>query len=433
MTRPPCSIVVPFSGSPAEGRALLSRLGQLEVRSEDELIVVDNSPAPVLEGEGTHGSCVIVRATRERSSYYARNVGAEESTGSWILFMDADCRPTPGLLDAYFSPPPAERCGVLAGEVRGAPEQTAFVARWARWRRLLSQSGLSLTHRFRPFGSTANLLVRRAAFEDVGGFVEGARSGGDADLCWRLQEAGWSLEYRGEAVVEHFHRESLGDLLSQMAGYGRGGSWLERRFPECPPPTGRALELVRAAGACVYHLLRGDLERAGFRGLDGLALAAERLARPFSNRPPPARLGQSVATTVCAECFPADDAVSAARRAIGPVRVEAVRRPHRQQLPHGRELEVAYVEDDAAVDRLRALAAVTVRNPVRIARFAIARRSAGQKPVASLSTLAPAAGRVIRAGGRVEGVGRVGTDLARDLAWLSGAPVGGKGPSPNGG
>jgi GT2 family glycosyltransferase len=423
MTRPPVSVVVPFSGSAAEGHRVLSRLAQLEVRADDELIVVDNSPTPALEARPTN-RVLIVRATRERSSYHARNVGAEASRGSWILFVDADCRPTPGLLDAYFSPPPGERCGALAGEIDSALEQSTFIARWARSRQLLSQSALSLVHPFRPFGSTANLLVRRAAFEDAGGFAEGASSAADADLCWRLQELGWSLEYRAEAVVEHFHRDNLADLLRQMGRYGRGRAWLERRFPESRPPAGTLREIVRPAGASLYHLLRGKPAQAGFRGLDGLALAAQALSRPFSNRPPRVRHGRRPVTTLCSECFPTAAEIQPSTGAGRPVRVEAVRRPVRLQLPSACALDVAYLEDDAVLDRLRALGALALRHPIRIARFAIAsKRKSSHNPVRGLASLAPAARRVIRAGGQVEGTDRVGTDLARDLARLSGGTI----------
>ena len=38
----------------------------------------------------------------------------------------------------------------------------------------------------RPYAQTAHCAVRRSAFEAVGGFREDIRSGGDADLCFRL-------------------------------------------------------------------------------------------------------------------------------------------------------------------------------------------------------------------------------------------------------
>ncbi|MEA2480407.1 MAG: hypothetical protein QOJ07_2329, partial [Thermoleophilaceae bacterium] len=76
--RPPVSVVVPFLGSAAEGEELACALEALERRPGDELIVVDNSPAPAFPGAA-------VRATAQRSSYFARNAGADRARGEWLL------------------------------------------------------------------------------------------------------------------------------------------------------------------------------------------------------------------------------------------------------------------------------------------------------------------------------------------------------------
>jgi GT2 family glycosyltransferase len=80
-----------------------------------------------------------------------------------------------------------------------------------------------------PYAQTANGLVRRSAFEAAGGFADGIRSGGDADLCWRLQAGGWQLERRPGAAVVHRNRRTLAALLAQKARHGAGAAWLERR------------------------------------------------------------------------------------------------------------------------------------------------------------------------------------------------------------
>ncbi len=56
-------------------------------------------------------------ATGERSPAHARNAGAAGASSDWILFLDADCRPAPELLDAYFAEPVDDDVGALAGEV----------------------------------------------------------------------------------------------------------------------------------------------------------------------------------------------------------------------------------------------------------------------------------------------------------------------------
>jgi GT2 family glycosyltransferase len=282
------SVVVPFAGdAPAAGR-LLAALAELSTVPGDEVIVADNSFQPAIaEREG--GGVRVVRATGERSSYHARNVGAGAASGEWLLFTDADCRPVPDLLDRYFALAPGGRCGALAGEVVGDPTQDSLVARWARARGRLEQRR-SLQHPFRPYGSTANLLVRRVAFDELGGFAEGIRSGGDTDLCWRLHGAGWTVEYRERAFVWHRHRETVLGVLRQAYRYGGSQAWLERRYPGCHSAGGRLLRMVARtlfrAGAL---LLRGRFEEAGFSALDLGSFLAEGVGHRASNRPSPAR------------------------------------------------------------------------------------------------------------------------------------------------
>src|SRR5436190_688694 len=58
------------------------------------------------------------------------------------------------------------------------------------------------------YAQTANCAVRRTAFAAAGGFVETARSGADADLCFRLRDAGWTLEERPAAAAIHRSRRT---------------------------------------------------------------------------------------------------------------------------------------------------------------------------------------------------------------------------------
>jgi N-acetylglucosaminyl-diphospho-decaprenol L-rhamnosyltransferase len=59
--------------------------------------------------------------------------------------------------------------------------------------------------------SGACLLLRRRAFEEVGGFDESYfMYAEDVDLCWRLARAGWSALYVPEAEVTHLQGVSTG-------------------------------------------------------------------------------------------------------------------------------------------------------------------------------------------------------------------------------
>ena len=285
--------MIPFVGGRAEAERLGKALSRLVLGEEDEVVVGDNSvagaAAAVLGADGHRGRVTVARADRERSSYHARNVAAASATRDWILFMDCDCEPAPGLVDAYFAAPVGERVGALAGPILHAPDQRSLAARYARARNFVvipEEPGAI------PTAPTGNLLVRREAFERVGGFVEGIRSGGDVDFCRRIQETGYTLELRPGATVVHPHRETLRDYLRIVARYAAGARWLDERYPGIAPRWPLWPELWRAARDSAERWAAGDVEEAKFRLIDGLSLIAhnagyrsDNLAPPYPSRP----------------------------------------------------------------------------------------------------------------------------------------------------
>lgn len=302
--RPPVSVIVPFRGDRAAAERALAALARLELAADDELRIADNSDEGVLAALVASGSdslapCshiprtsrqlragAVVRAAGERSSYHARNAGARGAVGEWLLFLDADCVPGPRLLDAYFAPPPGPRTGVCAGGIAGDLDQPGLMPRYARSRNFHHQTE-GLHGADGGAAATGNLLVRRAAFEAVGGFTEGIRSGGDFDLCWRLRDAGWALEHRPGARVVHRHRETLLGFLGQVARYGAGARWLDARYPGVSPPWPLLAGALGSARDIAANLRHGRLEEATFRAIDAVGLLAHRIGYRSSNRAAP--------------------------------------------------------------------------------------------------------------------------------------------------
>jgi GT2 family glycosyltransferase len=282
--RPPVSVVVPFLGDREDAARLLAAFARLDRRPGDELIVADNTPTGVVAELATE-PVRVVRAAAERSSYHARNAGAREAQTGWLLFTDADCTPAPGLIGAYFAAPIGDTCGALAGEIVADPAQRGILARYARSRSFLNQAQGLLG----PDGGaapTGNVLVRRAAFQAVGGFAEGIRSGGDIDLCRRLEAAGWTVEHRPRAVVEHRHRESVVGFLAVIARYGAGARWLNERHPGSSPRWPLLRGLAGTAADVGRLAARRRFEPALFRAVDGLGLIAHNVGYLGGNRAP---------------------------------------------------------------------------------------------------------------------------------------------------
>jgi GT2 family glycosyltransferase len=431
------SVVMPFAGDVAARAEAIGALLALRVGPGDELILADNSS---LAGSRrlTSAGVKVVAAGAERSPAHARNVGAEHAIGEWILFLDSDTRPPADLLEDYFELPIEPDVGALAGELVPEIAGQTLASRYGAAKNFLSQEA-HLAHAYLPRAVAANLLVRRSAFEQVGGFYEGVRAAEDTDFTWRLQSAGWRLELRRGAQVEHRYRTTLGELRRQWRGYAAGRAWLARRYDGFTPQPavarlrGRGLASLRgvvstrrppALGVPAAPVRpHGRLEAARHLAIDGLLAADELWGLTLSNRPTAtSRASAPIRVVLVAERFPAraDPLVDFART-LGQARVEAAARPDSVHRQAARALTVDYREDDGVAARLAALATLVARHPYRCRRD-LAQRLPGDP---GLAAIAPAVKR-LGANGPVRlhplGGERAQRTAAR-LAALSGRPL----------
>jgi GT2 family glycosyltransferase len=427
VTRPAVSVVMPFAGTRAEAEGALAALHLLKTGPDDELILADNAGVAPADERVT-----VVPATGEQSPAHARNAGAARASRPWILFLDADCVAPADLLGRFFARPVDEDVGALAGAVAAAAGGDGLAARYGAAKSFLDQDA-HLAHPFMPRAVAANLLVRREAFEAVGGFYEGVRAAEDTDFSWRLQRAGWRLEGRREAAVEHRYRTTVRALRRQWRGYAAGRAWLGRRYdgfapqpalaraagrvvrrgggpgstapatPATPPtpltPPAPVARVGTPGGAPVAPVAPGApgggrLERGRFLALDALLGVEELAGFALSNRPRRETRGPARVVLV-ADRFPArDDPLADFALTLAGARVEAAARPEAlgQRAAHG--LTIDYREDDGAGARLVAAARLVARHPLRCTRDLFGRRTGAP----SLPALAPAVVRLVRDG-----------------------------------
>jgi len=283
-------VIIPFLGSGRDLSALADRISQLRLGPDDAVIIVDNTRTGVAQDLQLPTGANVVLAPERQSSYYARNRAAASGSGTWLVFLDADVEPVPDLIDRYLAAPPAPRTAVLCGSVLDVSatngERESLASRYSRLRRLIDQA--NTLRMDRPYAKTANCAVRRTAFQQVGGFVDDIRSGGDADLCFRLLEGGWEIELRPDAAVEHRSRRTLHELLGQRARHGSGAEWLEARYPGFVGPRLAVTVLARrvvkgAATSCVAVALRRDYDEALIRLLDPVTNIAFDVGRRIPN------------------------------------------------------------------------------------------------------------------------------------------------------
>jgi glycosyltransferase involved in cell wall biosynthesis len=247
------SIVIPMYNEARHiGRTLLAaREAARQAQLECELIVVDNGSddhGPRIANE--LGARVLIVPGVHIGAL--RNRGAAVASGEWLAFIDADIEM------------PADWLTLLVemegrqGDVLGLDLDTPGQAPWfaQAWQRRSQRPGSRPLHRVQWLPS-ANLLMRRTWFEQVGGFDESLRTGEDKDFSLRLREAGAQLLLVNESLALH---------------WGYEGSWREWMSKELWRQ-GSHWQLLRSRGASL-RLLRFPALSVGIWGLDLLALVA---------------------------------------------------------------------------------------------------------------------------------------------------------------
>ncbi|MEE2712741.1 MAG: glycosyltransferase [Planctomycetota bacterium] len=228
------TIIVPCYRAEPTLRACLTALAAQEGVSAYEVIVVENgsddgSLAIAEAAAEAHPGVVRVIHEPRPGAYAARNRGLSVALGVFVLFTDADCRPSPGWLARMLEELRDATVLMVGGEVLADSGQESLVARYSARENVLSQAH-TLRHPRGPFLQTANLGVRLADARAVG-FDDALYSGGDADFCWRLRKhrPHGALRLVGGAVVYHAHRETLRDLYRQYRRYGQSDVLLAKK------------------------------------------------------------------------------------------------------------------------------------------------------------------------------------------------------------
>jgi N-acetylglucosaminyl-diphospho-decaprenol L-rhamnosyltransferase len=220
-------------------------------RGVAEVCVVDNA--------STDGSPDLVReefdwvrliASEENLGFgKAINLAARQSSSEWIATANADIALHPGALDMLLEAGARDPgAGAIAPRLvlpTGETQHSVFAFPTILFSFFLASGAFRVsrtigdrrafpgywnTERSRrvPWAIAAFLLVRRTAWDEVGGFDERQwMYAEDLDLGWRLHQHGWATRYEPRAEVEHESAASTSQLFGpelaphwQRATYG---------------------------------------------------------------------------------------------------------------------------------------------------------------------------------------------------------------------
>jgi mycofactocin system glycosyltransferase len=226
------------------------RVRRLEVclaalHGRDVIVVDDGSSEDVEAVCGRHGARYVRRDNGGPAA--ARNTAIPLLDKDFVAFLDSDCLPSTGWLEALRGHLDEPSVVAVAPRVVGGPRSPLDMGP----RPAAVRPGSPV-----PYVPTAALIVRRSALVP---FDEDLRYGEDVDLVWRLLEAGGVVRYDPSVVVEHQEPRRLADRLVRRYRYGTSAAPLAARHPGAlthvvlPPwPTGvLALGLTGRSGPAV--------------------------------------------------------------------------------------------------------------------------------------------------------------------------------------
>jgi GT2 family glycosyltransferase len=261
---PHISVVVP-------ARDAATTLGALLESLRDQTLADDRYEVLVVDNASRDGTAAIARRFGVRlveepvaNRSLARNRGAAAARADLLAFTDADCVASEGWLEGYL------KCGDAA-PLRAGPvlvstgEPPNLVERYEALWRFGQESWVA-----QGWAATANLCVRRDAFDLVGGFDPAYRHiGEDVDFCVRARRAGQGLGWCPGAVVSHATEDRLWPVLKRafFHGYSSGQCWhrvgVGHRAWRDPLPGVGGDRALRQVGASPDGFDRAEWRRLG--------------------------------------------------------------------------------------------------------------------------------------------------------------------------
>src|SRR5438105_4009418 len=249
---PRISVVVSTYNGSRTIRGCLEGLQRLAYPDYEVIVVDDGSRDATGAIAREYGVRLIQTANRGLAN--ARNTGLQAASGEIVAYIDDDAHPDQHWL-TYLAATFLSTSHAGVGGPNIAPPGDGPIAECVA-RAPGGPMHVLITDREAEHIPGCNMAFRKSCLEAIGGFdPQFHTAGDDVDVCWRLQEQGWTLGFHPAAMVWHHRRNSVRTYWRQQIGYGRAEAMLERKWPEKYNGPGHVRWAGRIYGSGLTHAL----------------------------------------------------------------------------------------------------------------------------------------------------------------------------------
>jgi glycosyltransferase involved in cell wall biosynthesis len=226
---PKISVIVCTYNGARTLRQCLDGLATLDYPNYEMIVVNDGST----DGSASIAQDYPVRLINQPNQGLsaARNTGLAASDGEIVAYIDDDAYPHLYWL-RYLASAFARSAHVGIGGPNLPPAGDGFVAEC-----VANAPGnplhVLLSDEIAEHIPGCNMAYRKEALVAISGFDPRFRAAGDdVDICWRLQDRGWTIGFCPTAVVWHYRRNTIRAFWKQQYGYGKAEAQLEDKWPQ---------------------------------------------------------------------------------------------------------------------------------------------------------------------------------------------------------
>lgn len=227
-----------------------------------EILVVESSP---IKPDVDDPLVTVVHHAGRLPAGAARNLGAKQAAGEFLLFVDADVVLTEAARAFVRRRVAAGASGVVSGVYTAEGPGGLYSRLQNRILRYRLLEGRDPSH---PLFSSSHFLVRRDTFKALGGFNESISTYEDVEFLARCGKLGTRPESAPEFEAVHLKEYSAAGLLADYFTKAYNAFQVRRRYSHVflavPALIGRDLRHALVSGAAFWLLLPATLLAGGW-------------------------------------------------------------------------------------------------------------------------------------------------------------------------